>query len=86
MPNNRSLCGEQREKWTINPSSKSKINLDIFETLGRLFGFAIRSQNYLNLDLPSIIWKTLLNQPIYIDDLEKIDIHTAKHLWDILKS
>ena len=55
----------------------------MFKTLGRLFAFAIRSTGYLNLNLPSFIWKQILNQPLDIQDLERIDIHTANFISDL---
>jgi len=82
-PNNRSSSGTDREKWTLNPSAKSSLHLEIFKHLGRIFGWAMRSMNFLNLDLPSFVWKQILNVPLDMSDLERIDIHTANFLDDL---
>ena len=83
-PNNRTSSGLDREKWTINPNSKTNLHLHMFKEIGKLFGWAMRSMNFLNLDLPSFIWKQILNQELDISDLERIDIHTANFLDDLL--
>ena len=48
----------------------------MLEFVGALMGCAIRTKNFLNLDLPSIIWKQLVDSPITRKDLENIDRYT----------
>jgi len=36
-------------------------------------GTSIRSKNFLNLDLPSFVWKQLVDVPLNRKDLENID-------------
>ena len=44
--------------------------------LGAIMGCAIRTKNFLNLDLPSIFWKYLVDVQVTIKDLENIDRYT----------
>lgn len=83
-PNNKTSSGTDREKFTINPDAHSTVYLDVFKIIGRIFGWAIRSTNFLNLNLPSFIWKKISNSPLDIKDLEKIDVHAANYLNDLL--
>ncbi len=48
----------------------------MYEFLGALMGCSIRSRNFLNLDLPSIVWKSLVDAPLTRKDLENIDKYT----------
>ena len=52
--------------------------------LGAIMGCAIRTKNFLNLDLPSILWKQLVDAPLTRKDLENIDRYTVQCLDDIL--
>ena len=72
-PNQKNDSGKFREKWIVNPSANSLTQLSMFNFLGCLIGFAIRSGEFLNLDLPSIFWKQLLDLPLDRRDLENID-------------
>jgi hypothetical protein len=45
----------------------------MFTFLGKIMGIAIRSEGYLALNLPSIVWKLLSNDQPTLDDLEAID-------------
>jgi alpha-tubulin suppressor-like RCC1 family protein len=83
-PNNKFSAGQDREKWTINPAAKSSTHLEMYTVIGKLFGFAIRSTGFMNLNLPSFIWKQLLDQPVDISDLERTDVHTANFLEDLM--
>jgi hypothetical protein len=55
-PNNRQATGTNREKWILNPDANTKTQLEMFCFVGKLMGIAIRSNEYLALNLPSIIW------------------------------
>ena len=56
-PNQKYDGGQFREKWVLNPGANTLIHMKMYEFLGALMGCSIRSRNFLNLDLPSIIWK-----------------------------
>lgn len=83
-PNQKNESGLNREKWVINPSAKSTTHLDMYKILGGLIGYAMRTGEFLNLDLPSIFWKGLLESPIDRKDLELIDRYTIQCLDDII--
>jgi len=72
-PNGRNSVGLNREKWIIAPSANSSLHLSMFEFVGVLMGIALRTKQTLSFDLPSLIWKQILNERIDITDLEAID-------------
>ena len=83
-PNQKNESGLFREKWIVNPSAKSITHLEMYKYLGGFIGYAMRSGEFLNLDLPSIFWKQLLEAPIDRKDLEFIDRYTIQCLDDII--
>lgn len=56
-PNNKSEHGENRESFIVNPSSTKATHLEMFRYFGYFLGMAIRSEQYLPLDLAPIFWK-----------------------------
>jgi hypothetical protein len=52
----------------------------MFAFLGKLMGIAIRSKEYLALNIPSIVWKLLVGDSPTIDDLEAVDYSAAKSI------
>ncbi len=83
-PNQKNESGLFREKWIINPIAKSTTHLEMFKYFGGLIGYAMRSGEFLNLDLPSIFWKRLLEANVDRKDLEFIDKYTIQCLDDII--
>jgi len=79
-PNGRHSVGQNREKWILNPSATSSLHMDMFSFLGKLMGIAIRSKEYMELNLPSIIWKLLVQEVPNRDDLEAIDLFQIQSL------
>ena len=63
-----------RDKWLPDPSAKSGTQLAMFEFLGQLMGIAIRNKEYLDLRLPSLVWKQLANQCPTLEDLRAVDL------------
>ena len=55
-PNGRHGVGFNREKWILNPGATSSVEMEMFAFLGKLMGIAMRSKDYLALNLPSIVW------------------------------
>lgn len=55
-PNYNDEVGYNREKWILNPAATTTTQLEMFAFLGKLMGVAIRSKEYLALNIPSIIW------------------------------
>jgi E3 ubiquitin-protein ligase HERC2 len=78
--NGRQAVGYNREKWILNPSAISSIQLEMFSFLGKLMGIAIRSKEYLALNIPSMIWKLLVNDIPTLEDLEGIDYSLVKSM------
>lgn len=72
-PNQKINNGLYREKWVLNPSATAGIHLKMYEFLGALMGLAIRTKSFLNLDLPSMVWKQLIDIPLTRQDLDNID-------------
>ena len=85
-PNQKNEAGTFREKWIVNPGSCSASHIEMYEILGGLIGYAMRTGEFLNMDLPSIFWKSLLEVPLDRKDLEKIDKYAIQCLEDIMHS
>eukprot|EP00331_Platyophrya_macrostoma_P025521 CAMPEP_0176435218 /NCGR_PEP_ID=MMETSP0127-20121128/17175_1 /TAXON_ID=938130 /ORGANISM="Platyophrya macrostoma, Strain WH" /LENGTH=834 /DNA_ID=CAMNT_0017818171 /DNA_START=562 /DNA_END=3067 /DNA_ORIENTATION=+ len=83
-PNQKNDSGQFREKWVLNPSANSLIHLQMLEFLGVIMGCSIRTRNFLNLDLPSMVWKQLVDVPVNRKDLENIDRYLIQCLDDII--
>lgn len=73
-PNGRHAAGQHRDKWVFHPGSTSMLHLEMFSFLGKLMGIAIRSKNYLALNIAPIIWKLLVKETPTRDDIEAIDV------------
>jgi len=72
-PNKRAGVGITLDKFIPSPRCTSSNFLAMFEFVGRLMGVAIRTNNTLELDLPSIVWKPLVGQDLEVGDLTAID-------------
>ena len=72
-PNRRARIGFNQDKYVPDPSARLPHHLAMFEFIGKLMGVAIRTRNLLNLDLPSIIWKALVQEQITKADVIAID-------------
>lgn len=66
-----------RDRWLPNPAATSPVQISMFEFLGKLMGIAIRNRELLDLRLPSLVWKPLVNQVPTIDDLRAVDVLTV---------
>lgn len=72
-PNQKSKIGFNQDKYVPRPSTNLPHQLAMFEFVGKLMGIAIRTRNLLNLDLPTIIWKSIVQEPITRADVVAID-------------
>ena len=79
-PNGRYSVGQNREKWLLNPGATSTIHYEMFVFFGKLMGIALRTKEYLALNIPSIIWKLLVQDTVTREDLEAIDLFTIQSL------
>mmetsp|Transcript_34570 Transcript_34570/g.56303 ORF Transcript_34570/g.56303 Transcript_34570/m.56303 type:complete len:817 (+) Transcript_34570:137-2587(+) len=65
--------GDNQEKLVANASMASSLHLSMWTFIGKLMGIAIRGRHYLNIDLPSIMWKPLVGQECDVYDLAEVD-------------
>ena len=72
-PNMSEKAGNQRDRFILKPSASSALMLELYEFLGLLFGCCIRTGVRLPLDLPSFVWKPLVNQALTRQDLDDVD-------------
>lgn len=79
-PNRDAKSGNNRDKFILKPSASSSLMLEMFEFLGLLFGCCIRTGVRLPIDLPSFIWKPLVNAALTRQDLDDIDHQTCQVL------
>ena len=78
--NRRNQIHINQDRWLPNPSARSPLQLEMFEFLGKLMGIAIRNKEYLDLRLPSLLWKYLVQQIPSIEDLRAVDLLTVTHI------
>jgi hypothetical protein len=79
-PNAEHKFGEDRHKFTINPSANTSFYLQLFETLGVLMGCAMRTDSHFTLDLPSLLWKKIIGEEVTMTDMERVDKHFVENL------
>jgi len=84
-PNAREQIGSNRNHFVPDPSATSPLQLSMFEFLGRLMGLALRSGDTLSLDLPSICWKPLVDEPVTEDDVMAVDRLSFRLLSELRK-
>jgi hypothetical protein len=72
-PNAVHNVGANRDKWVPHPGATGPLALEQFAFLGRLMGLAARTQQYLELGFPSLVWKQLVGQRLTREDLEGVD-------------
>jgi len=65
--------GENRDSWTVNPTSTSEVHQNMFLFLGKLMGIAIRTKNNFNFSFPPLFWKRLVMEEVTIQDLKATD-------------
>mmetsp|Transcript_3581 Transcript_3581/g.6232 ORF Transcript_3581/g.6232 Transcript_3581/m.6232 type:complete len:1228 (+) Transcript_3581:1-3684(+) len=66
-----------RDRWLPNPAATSPVQTSMYEFLGKLMGIAIRNNELLDLRLPSLVWKPLVNQSPTLADLRAVDVLTV---------
>jgi hypothetical protein len=82
--NGRGAVGMNREKWVLNPSACSRTEMEMLAFVGKLMGIAIRSKEYLALNIPSIIWKLIAGDTPTIEDLEAVDVSIVNSLKKVV--
>lgn len=79
-PNAVNKVGHTLDKWVPNSACTSQEHLKLYEILGRILGMAVRVQEPLQLDLPSLVWKRLVGMALDVSDLEAVDSIAVKVL------
>jgi hypothetical protein len=73
-PNHINGSGFLQECFEFNPQARSETELKLFNFLGVLLGFAVRSEQTFNFDLHPSVWKKIVGQPLdYETDLNTLD-------------
>ena len=72
-PNSKTRIGDNQDKFIPSPAATSSVHLSMFAFIGKLMGVAIRGGHMLNLDLPSLVFRPLVGQPITRADLVAVD-------------
>jgi len=86
VPNNRNNQGDfGRDKFVPNPKCISPQHLQMWRFVGKTMGVALRINNPLPFDFPSIVWKLLVLEEPGREDLWEIDESFCKIHETILK-
>eukprot|EP00941_MAST-03F_sp_MAST-3F-sp1_P002517 g2517.t1 len=74
-PNQKKKIGDNQDKFILNPSACSPQALEMFAFLGKMMGIALRTPQHsgLDLDIPAIVWKTLVKERPTWSDVVAID-------------
>ena len=78
--NHKNDFGEHRDKWIPSPSATSPTHIKMFEFVGALIGMSIRCSQILNLNFPSLFWKSLIDEPLDRSDLNMVDSYCLQML------
>ena len=66
--------GVGSDKFMVNPRHTSPRTLNMYNFVGKLIGISMRQKLYLPFfPLPSLVWKTLVGQPVTMDDVRAVD-------------
>ena len=84
-PNAREKVGHNQH--TVVPTSAPLSDSDrhLYAFVGALMGLAIRSQDLLNIEFPSIVWKQLVYDEVTIEDVLAVDV-LAFRIVDLIRS
>jgi hypothetical protein len=75
-----------RDMHVPNPRYATKKHMDMYTFIGKLMGIAIRSHNPIVLNLPSLIWKLIINDVATREDLRAIDTPFIKQMDEIMEA
>jgi len=73
-----------RDRWLPNPAPKSTVQIAMFEFVGKLMGIALRNHEYLDLRLPSLVWKWLVNRKPTMEDIRAVDLLFANTVQELI--
>lgn len=83
VPNARNHVGDNRDTFLPNPDATRPVEVQMLEFMGKLLGIAIRSKEYLDLNLPPLFWKKLVGEPVGAADLESVDVVVMQALREV---
>ncbi|CAF3226480.1 unnamed protein product [Rotaria sp. Silwood2] len=79
-PNGRTNSGSNRDRWIPNIFPPNRPIPDEYKNqyrfVGQLMGLAIRTKNLLDIRLPILLWKQLVQEKVTIEDIEAIDVQS----------
>jgi E3 ubiquitin-protein ligase HERC2 len=82
--NNSADAGEGRDQYVPmalpDQAPLRAARLAAYNFVGQLLGLAIRTQNLLPLNWPSIVWKHLVNDNVTLEDVKRWDLYAFKLL------
>jgi hypothetical protein len=84
-PNAREQIGLNRDVYVPNPAARSPTELSMFTFLGKLMGLAMRTNELLYLQLPSIVWKQLCDDVVTEEDVMAIDALSFRMVHELRK-
>ena len=76
----RTLFGQNRETWILNPDASSPEQIQMFEFLGKLMGIACRSAHYMDIMISPMAWKLIVGEDATIDDYIGVDATECKRI------
>ena len=82
-PNGRHAVGQNRDKFVWNPGATTSLHMEMFSFMGKLMGIAIRSKEYMAINIAPIMWKLMVGEVPTTDDLESIDSAHQKSIRTI---
>jgi hypothetical protein len=74
----------QVHEYMPNPALTSPTAISMFEFVGQLLGYALRSQAALPFAFPSLVWQALVGDPADFEDLLALDPSTANLIHSLL--
>lgn len=81
--NNKNDHGMNRDCWTINPAATSPVQLEMYEFLGALMGYAFRSGSILDVKLTPFFYRGLTGEPLDVSDLRAVDAYAVQAVKDL---
>ncbi|CAN0181713.1 unnamed protein product [Pylaiella littoralis] len=82
-PNGVHAAGVGRDRYVPNPGATSPAQVEMFIFLGKMMGHAMRSKEYIGLNLSVVVWKALVGQEVQLSDLDNVDVLLTRSMQDI---
>jgi len=82
-PNNKRHAAFGSSSFVPNLAHKSPRAFEMLEFMGRFMGMSLRWESCLPFELPSLVWKRLLNEEPDSTDLHSFDDVAAETVWSV---